>query len=239
MPAVQVTDKTRLRNLRSGLSLVGVALPEARSLRTRIFYAAGGDESVVRRLPRAIDGISCPAWSADFEKVADLRSGLVMRADGTRREQFDFPFTWSSDAHDFAYSDVDSEKIMVVIGDNSKPRPVAMGFLPTWAPNGLIYYDHDTNLDSPTKGVEVDTGNVQTSPGDGWFIHGRWSPDGQRVSYIRSFSEDGIFLSETGTFDEPEMLLDAHVTAHGWSPDGERLAVVAETPGHTVFSDRS
>ena len=159
-----------------------------------------------------------------------------MRADGTRPEQFDYPFTWSSNGHDFAYSDVDNGEILVVAADRSKPRTVAKGFLPTWAPNGLIYYDHDTNLDSPTKGVEVDTGVEQTFPGDGWFIHGKWSPDGHSVAYTRSFSEDGLFVSETGAFDKPEMIIDAPVTAYGWSPDGDRVAVVAGTPGATGIS---
>lgn len=50
------------------------------------------------------------------------------------------------------------------------------------------------------------------------------------MAYTQGFTDKGIFVSETGASDEPEMLIDKHVSAFAWSPDGDRLALVAGRP---------
>lgn len=84
---------------------------------------------------------------------------------------------------------------------------------------------------------DIETGQIRrltknSSPTDGMFVFGRWSPDGKRIAFAW-FNKDNCLdlrLIDTGG-SEPRVLFqdkDANILPAGWSPDGLSILAILQ-----------
>lgn len=170
---------------------------------------ADGDDALVLAPHPADDSLA--EWSPDGSQVAfvsqrDLNHELyIVDRDGTHLERL--TFEWASDV------------------------------LPRWSPDGTrIAFLSDREAASPGNGVDSDvhvldlaSGAVhRASPGLGDASGFTWSPDGERIAFVRSPERDGmgsLWVVDAGG-GVATILHPGPVGWPSWDPDGTRLAVV-------------
>jgi len=154
----------------------------------------------------------------------------------------DFLAEWSPDGSRIAFvsgRDLNGELYTVDRDGSHLDRLTfdwASDILPRWSPQGnriAFLSDRDaasfgSRIDSDVHVLDLASGVVQrVSQGDGDASGFAWSPDGERIVFVRSSARDGLgplwMVDADG--GEPSMLHPGPVGWPSWSPDGTTLAV--------------
>jgi Tol biopolymer transport system component len=187
-----------------------------------------------------------PAWSPDGSLIAFARSSakgisvFVADADGRNQRALTDPSLsaqepeWSPDGSMIAFS-AGCEGIMVMRADGTAVRSVVPSDgndcpgSPTWSADGTSLAFHD---DGELFVVGVDGTDLRnlTNTFEAYEANPAWSPDGDRIAFVRAADGDGSSeiwtMSPTGT--------DLRLVAGGelsplfsavWSPDGQYLLI--------------
>ena len=108
---------------------------------------------------------------------------------------------------------------------------------PSWSPDGKeIAYVHETSLSLEIFAVEVDGGTPrQLTDNKVVDIQPDWSPEGALIAFTRNIEGDkwGI-VTMTPTGEDISVIVkgEMYASSPAWSPDGSRLAYLAD-PGQT------
>jgi Tol biopolymer transport system component len=137
-----------------------------------------------------------------------------------------------------------TDDVWVARADGSHARSVtrspAMEFDPTWSPDGSrIAYRHQAGDDGATEifSIDADGSNVRrltTNRVADWGPD--WSPDGRTIAWNSAMGAGGFGLF--GFTMRPDgsgahQLSRHYVEYPAWSPDGDRIAFMAQEPGAT------
>jgi Tol biopolymer transport system component len=216
-------------------------------------YLAAADGSGLHRLTRTRVQQTAPAWSPDGKQIAFVQAdgtGLsckgcpstlwVMDSDGTHaraltsaplsESTWDTSPSWSPDGRDIVYSHstVDSSgKLFVVPAAGGAPRGLDLaGGSPAWGPTRIAYLGgleqgapHISLWTAAPDGSDrrkIATGNPR-SPA--------WAPAGT-LAYLEG---NAVLVEVDGQTTRRVRLPFELVQSVNWSPDGNRLAVVART----------
>ncbi len=187
-----------------------------------------------------------PAWSPDGSTIAFARSSahgisvFVVDADGRNRRELTDPSLsaqepeWSPDGSMIAFS-TGCDGIMVMRADGTGVRSVVPSdgndcpVSPTWSADGTsLAFQNDGELF--VVGVDGTHLRNLTNTFEVYEANPAWSPDGDRIAFVRAVDGDGSSeiwtMSPTGT--------DLRLVAGGelsplfsavWSPDGQYLLI--------------
>lgn len=187
------------------------------------------------------------AWGAQGIRILDTRTGQQRVLVGDR--SLSMP-AWSPGGTDLVYGD----GTRMWITPTTTARPAALRLPQTIAPFGMDWGQGKTiafeglELDCSTSAtcVSTDRSDIWTVRPDGSRLrqvttighadNPRWSPDGSRLLFVRSFPQAKRPKNELWVINssgaEPAQLLPAtDVVAADWSPDGSAIAVVRTTGG--------
>jgi Tol biopolymer transport system component len=216
--------------------------------RTRIFLreADGTNPRAITDPPAGGTYDLDPAWSPDGSMIAFARSSahgisvFVVDADERNQRRLTDPSLsaqepeWSPDGSMIAFS-TGCDGIMVMRADGTGVRSVVPSDgtdcpgSPTWSADGRILVFHN---DGELFGVGVDGTDLRnlTNTFEAYEANPAWSPDGDRIVFVRAVDGDGSSeiwtMSPTGT--------DLTLVAGGelsplfsavWSPDGQYLLI--------------
>ena len=166
------------------------------------------------------------------------RAIFVMQRDGNGShklvslEEFKWLGTprWSHDGKKIAFqaSDGTSSRVLIVDTDGKNLHDLGHGGIPNWSPDDKqIAYQV---AGGPKPGVWVENADFRSRE---WLARGsapRFSPDGAKLAIVmplRIF--DLVEGTDTNVFDFGEGV--TATTGFDWSPDGNRLALVADRAG--------
>jgi Tol biopolymer transport system component len=215
-------------------------------------FTVGADGSGLRQLTRNSVQDRMPAWSTSRRKVAFVRRGAiwVMAADGSGQRRL-FQGTqpsWSPEGTQLAFTGGSGVSIRPV--SHGPARRVAAGFSPAWSPaGGEIAFVRGARLFAVdiATGVERTIADASTicSPGNETSIAvPDWSPDASKLVFA-VVCDDGRFASTSAEIVSADgtglrtLPIDGLDTARlAWSPDGTRVAFVAESERLRIGTSR-
>jgi Tol biopolymer transport system component len=221
-------------------------------------YAINVDGSGERRLTDTpgLDGF--PSWSPDGQRIAFVsdRAGgnweiYVMNSDGTHQrhltntpQEDEAVPAWSPDGERIAYAtDFDGDsKIWVMTAHGSDRKQLARGLFPSWSPDGkrIAYTTYSGNRPylavinaDGSERRSLGASALQKLLGMGGGEEPAWSPDGERIAYVFSRSEDNeeIYVMASNGSERTRRLTDIPGHDHWpptWSPDGNRIAFTSD-----------
>ena len=175
---------------------------------------------------------------------------LILRDEGGAETELPVPsgvFTdWSPDGTQIAFDAVDhlNSEIYVVADDGTGLRRLtddgAADVLPRWSPDGtLIAFASDRGAGARMPLPEFElwlldltTGQVRPlTEGFGDVVGHSWSPDQDRIAFIRTRTEGDrfgdIWWTDVGSGDA-ELLAEGDFAWPEWSPDGQAIAYVTQ-----------
>jgi hypothetical protein len=177
-----------------------------------------------------------PAWSADGERLAFVRDGVVYvaAADGSGAQPVgsgEFP-SWSPDGTRLAVSRPDDHGIrqLFVVSLDGNATQLTTGTsavsLPAWSPNGsTIAFATADSLHA----VEADGTGLRTIPTAGARINGgpAWSPDGATLAFVDARDQVWTVAADGGGAHQVTYTLVAPSGSQArpaWAPDGRAIA---------------
>jgi Tol biopolymer transport system component len=205
-------------------------------------FTIGADGSGLRQLTRNSVHDWMPAWSSRRRKIAFVRRGAiwVMSADGSgqRRLFRGAQPSWSPDGTRLAFTGDSGVSIRPV--SRGSARQVAAGFSPAWSPaGGEIAFVRGAGLFAVdlATGVErtiADASTICPPENETSLSAPDWSPDASKLVFA-VVCDDGRFASTSAEIVSSDgtglraLPIDGLDTARlAWSPDGTRVAFVAE-----------
>ncbi|MGC9071913.1 MAG: S9 family peptidase [Acidilobus sp.] len=237
---VLVSSPSASPNGRGALFVVSRVSLENNRYESAVWHYDGGSYYPLTSGP----GDTCPTWSPDGSLVAHVRivrqegvppsSSLVVRKPaGEAYQLFSWPFTisaptWSPDGRRIAFLSRRPLKLEGEWRDYSKREALVVERLPPFFNGEGFIFDRPRNLyvtDSRGGQPEALTSyNVDLSLFD-------WSPDGQRIVYVKQVDEvrahvDEVRLLDMKTGEDRQVLANVSVASVAWSPDGSRVAVL-------------
>jgi TolB protein len=210
-------------------------------------FVANADGTGLRQLTHNSAQDWSPAWSPARRRIAFVRRNTIwlMNADGTgvRRLFAGTEPSWSPDGSQLAF--VNGGVFIRRISGGTAMR-IVDGYSPAWSPNrGEIAFVRGTRIlavDLASR-VERTIADVSSSCPGGYetSIGGPdWSPNGTRLVYA-VICDDGRFpftsaevVRADGTERRALRLNGLDTTRLAWSPDGARVAFVAENEKRRV-----
>lgn len=193
----------------------------------------------------AFDGASpgkAPLTDFDIQVVRLDGSGLRTL---TKSSQWDLDPQWSPDGELLSFSrlrphaaDMHQESVWIVRRDGSGLHRLTRGFGARWSPDGKLVYE------APRSGGEADIAvidaaggtphRVLSGPGVEWPAG--WSPDGRKILFTRSTSQNEfeVFVMNA---DGTQVRKLARGIAGNWSPDGSKIVYTAGFPGDLFVMD--
>ena len=188
-------------------------------------------------------GSACTGSSSDGQSQDGAPTSLVTIAGEASPTADGAPIDVSVLQGLITFSD-GTDDVWVARADGSHARPVtrspAMEFDPTWAPDGSrIAYRHQVGDDGATEifSIAADGSQVRRLTMNRVADWGpEWSPDGMSIAW-NSMSGTGGYgmlgyqMQPDGS--DPRRLSHHDVEYPAWSPDGRRIAFMAQEPGAT------
>jgi Tol biopolymer transport system component len=206
-------------------------------------FVVNADGARIRRLTNNSVHDSQPAWSPARRRVAFVRRGVIwlMDADGSgpRRLVTGTEPTWSPSGSQLAYTRSGSVQVVSVRGGGA-PSLLVEGRSPAWSPRGTeIAFVRGLRLmalDVRSKAERTVFDGASSCPqrSEASIYAPDWSPDGGRLLYPIACDEGRFFWVSAHTV-QPDggghatLKLDNLAPSRlAWSPDGSRVAFVAE-----------
>jgi TolB protein len=196
------------------------------------------------------------AWSPDGSRIiygTGSWSGTsytlwIIKADGSNPVQLtqyppsgDYP-AWSPDGTKIVFTALsdNNDKIALMNTDGSDQKLLTNArydFMPSWAPDGKIFYLKTGTISEPTGDVFTmnpdGSGTVQLTK-MGYVGSYSLSPDGMKMA-IYNFKDHRIEVAPVEAGGPPMTLVDSDLgcttVAMSWSPDGQALAMACSDSG--------
>lgn len=179
--------------------------------------------------------------------LLDLPTGKIVRVTST--SQYDGAPSWSPDGQWISYESYDGVNLNIMIQSVSDPTTPAIqltqnsgnNYSPAWSPAGReVAFVTDragsceiwtARLDTVDNRFNMVVGQVSVD-----YTSPAWSPDGSQLSWTRTQSG----LSQIESASVQNSYQDVRTVADGvrslWSPAGDALFILAETPNASYFS---
>jgi Tol biopolymer transport system component len=183
-----------------GTQLAFVRRDESRNLQISVIDDTGTAE---RQLTSGASGSRHPDWSPDGTRIAYT----VQESSSTCPEP-------NSNIFVMDVSEGDRQRLTEGCGEGNR--------MPDWSPDGTrILFTSERSGAAQLYVMQAD-GTGETKLADGEASYAKWSPDGERIAFVRGaevWVMDADGSDQTVVYDRSQWF----VTGPEWSPDGSRI----------------